>query len=189
MTENENYSDELIETAQTNGQEELQELKSLSGDEQDLMEIINDTIANHIQFQHIYNGMISFEDRGRYYCLAEFKIKCHDIELPYDKENKFKYEVVFHGVNFKCGWFYVDVENEKLVGPFEFDAKKYIENNKRYINFYPSYKTFENSEFIEITNVDNSPENLIDNDELPQWMKRDLLSHTHIILNRKSVII
>jgi hypothetical protein len=168
---------------------DFQEHKFTSDDESinsknKFMEQIMDTMTNRLKFQHIYNGMIFLDNNDKYYCLAEFKIICPDIESPYldGQKDKNKYETLFNKVNFKCGWFYVDSENQKLVGPFKFNVKKFLDSNERYINFYSSHKTYEKSNIVEITNIDNNTENLIDNDELPYWMKRDLISNTKIMV-------
>jgi hypothetical protein len=182
MVDNEHSSNEFIKDFQEH--KSTPDEKSInSKNEEEFSEKLIDTMTNRLKFQHIYNGMV-FIDNDKYYCLAEFKIICPDIESSYlnTQQDKNKYGILFNRVNFKCGWFYVDAKNQKLVGPFEFDVKKFTDNNERYINFYSSHETYEKSNIVEITNIDNNTENLIDNDDLPYWMKRDLLSNT-IVMN------
>jgi hypothetical protein len=132
---------------------------------------------NRLKFKHIYNGMISYPDEGKYYCLAEFKIDSPKIHYnkPGDSKHDTMFELLFKNSSHKCGWFYVDTNNEELIGPYEFDSKRFISSGERYIRFTENMPLDGEIPYTQIMNSDNNHEYLIDNDDLPKWMLRKLM--------------
>jgi hypothetical protein len=110
-------------------------------------------------FEHIYNGIIFKE--STYYPMVEFKIK-------YDKEYN-KDKIVFKDVKFKCGWFIVDAEALKLIGPVNLNLEE-IKKEKRVIDDinYPDING------MEIEGISNDVETLISRDQIPMWMVKHL---------------
>jgi hypothetical protein len=133
---------------------------------------------NRLKFKHIYNGMISYPDEGKCYCLAEFKIESPKIHYNNTGDSKHgtMLELLFKNSSHKCGWFYVDTNNEELIGPYEFDSKRFISSGERYIRFTENMPLDGEIPYThtQIVNSDNNHEYLIDNDDLPKWMLRDL---------------
>ena len=161
-------SEELIvvdqpnETDQSENEEPIVDPDTLVVDDpEDLENALNSHIGGNYEFKHIYNGMIVFPD-GEYYGLIEFKIISPKVRC-----GNFEYEMRFTLPEHKCSWFLVDGDRRCLVGPLHFDSDRFIKEKRRFVRFqvkenYP--------EFSEIVNIDNTPENMIRSEDLPDWM-------------------
>jgi hypothetical protein len=144
-------------------------------------DIIQKNICNAIvadlRIEHINNGMIQQSDI-EIYGLAEFRASCPLLETLSLKEGEYN-KIVFETVNFNCGWFYVDSVRDTLVGPLKFDATKYMETGDRMIKFRETREELKGLSdelvpFVKIINIDDNPEYLIDQQDIPYWMMRDL---------------
>lgn len=119
-----------------------------------------------ITFKHIYNGLIIGENG--IFPMIEFKI-----EMP--KESK--EQALFKYVDFKCAWFMIDVNEtyKQLIGPIKIDVEK-IKTGNRVIND----AEFPDLNGLDIESISNVPEDLIADDDIPDWMLVKLTSLVHL---------
>lgn len=126
-----------------------------------------------IRFKHLYNGMLDCEDKtGELHPVLEFKIDHKTMRSNIHDSNC---HIVFRDVNFKCGWFYLDIAEKQLIGPLEFDATSYGDSEIRRVRFKSNKNDGEEMNWIKIINLSNDPSGLIECDDIPDWMYRGLV--------------
>lgn len=137
---------------------------------------------SEVRFRHTRCGTIEFPERDEYFCIVEFTIEqCNKDGPPgisvFQSEgppgiseflSEGQPDLVFDVVQRKSGWFYIDIDSTRLIGPYEQND----ETQEITFTFFDVYES------TQIKNIDDDPSCLITQEEIPVWMIHQLLKKT-----------
>lgn len=162
---------------------EMQDPNTIVVERDEIGETIDQIVKSGLKITHIYNGMVLLEDNVTpemqtepFYGMAEFKIDAPKVMC---EDATFKFQFV--NSRHKCGWFRVDGGSKRLIGPYIFDGPGFMKTGVRKVLISGNDDGEDESAYHTIENIDNDPENLIQTDDIPPWMMRDVMRGIEVV--------